>query len=304
MLSIQQKLTDMGLIKAGNSRYLRFYLSYLVTHFDVAFSVESQDKEELQLKVYRALITHLDSQQKELRVNELNKCVLEHLLPNNSFDWIDKNEDRIVYFVWSMLRLMTTTKMNIDDNQHDLNYTFRLSECLEFMNKGQRNLYQRVGVNKLPLHRSEALIAIYDFFDQWKANAAAKERLMNILKEKWLYIAAEIRPDYSWLESRNKQQNIWLNHYIKSKLEYLPHMPPPVSATQYHNVNIALIDTLFTLKKGVIRNPIEESKKEKATTINKPYQEYLTCHEVLHNMMKAWKQKLYRKNHSKHSSKS
>ncbi len=290
MVSIKQKLTEKGLSKAGNSRYLRFYLSYLVTHFDVAFSVESQDKEELQLKVYHALITHLDSHQQELRVNELNQRVLEHLLPNRSFDWIDKSEDRIVYFVWSMLRLMTTTEMNIDDNHLDLNYTFRLSECLEFMNQGKRNLYQRVGVNKLPLHRSEALMAIYDFFDQWKANAVAKERLMTILKEKWLYIAAEVQPDYSWLESKNKPQNIWLNHYIKSKLEYLPHLPPPVTATQYHNVNVALIDTLFTLKNGVIRNPIEEN----TTAKRKPYQKYLTCEEVLHNMMKAWKQKVYR----------
>lgn len=207
---------------------------------------DCQDKKELQLKISMVLLRRkLDV---EGLINRMNCAALESLLPERSFDWIDKNDDRIVYFVWSLLRLTTPRSLKIDDNKYDFRFSTRLTHCIEYVNDKQVNYYQKLNLNPLPLHRSEALALIYDFFDQWDATSRSKEKLMLFLKEKWLYIASKLRPDYSWIDPKNKQQNDWISNYISSQLEWLPHLPPPMTTSQRYNINIVNLDTLFIFR--------------------------------------------------------
>ncbi|MGR3130910.1 hypothetical protein ABMX79_13610 [Vibrio vulnificus] len=293
MASREASLIENGLFRANNERYLKFYWGYLAKNMNNILGRDCQDKKELQLKISMVLLRReLDV---EGLINRMNRAALESLLPERSFDWIDKNDDRIVYFVWSLLRLTTPRSLKIDDNEYDFRYSTRLTHCTNNINDKQVNYYKKLNLNPLPLHRSEALALIYDFFDQWSATAHSKEKLMLILKEKWLYIASDLRPDYSWIDPKNKQQNTWMSNYISSQLEWLPHLPPPMTTSQTYNINIANLDTLF-----VFRTNFGQKKRKDNTERSTR----LTHAEFMYKMMKAWKQKQFREKARRASAKS
>ncbi|EJL8259011.1 TPA: hypothetical protein ACMDWR_002970 [Vibrio cholerae] len=299
MNKTEKELVDKGLFRANNIRYLRFYAAYISAHADIRFTFQSQDKEELQRKIKLAL----NNQRNDLepKIEDMNKQALKSLLADRSFAWIDKKEDRIVYFAWSLLRFVSTISDDFDDHKRGFDYTFGTIYCKNNLHNEETNPYQKSGLNQLPLSRIEAHELIYEFFDQWQANTVAKDRLMSLLKEKWIYIANELRPDYSWIDPKNKKQNIWIYNYIKSKLEFLPHLTPPISTAQYYNTNIALLDTLFTCRNGAIRRekPLpRELELSPLRTFN------LLSNEVMYTMMKAWKQKQYREKTGRASAKS
>ncbi|ELA8118022.1 hypothetical protein RGL59_004239 [Vibrio parahaemolyticus] len=293
MASREASLIENGLFRANNERYLKFYWAYLAENMNNILGRDCQDKKELQLKISMVLLRRkLDV---EGLINRMNRAALESLLPERSFDWIDKNDDRIVYFVWSLLRLTTPRSLKIDDNKYDFRFSTRLTHCIEYVNDKQVNYYQKLNLNPLPLHRSEALALIYDFFDQWDATSRSKEKLMLFLKEKWLYIASDLRPDYSWIDPKNKQQNTWTSNYISSQLEWLPHLPPPMTTSQTYNINIANLDTLF-----VFRTNFGQKKRKDNTERSTR----LTHAEFMYKMMKAWKQKQFREKTRRASAKS
>ncbi|EGR8991570.1 hypothetical protein BST55_19325 [Vibrio vulnificus] len=293
MASREASLIENGLFRANNERYLKFYWAYLAKNMNNILGRDCQDKKELQLKISMVLLRRkLDV---EGLINRMNCAALESLLPERSFDWIDKNDDRIVYFVWSLLRLTTPRSLKIDDNKYDFRFSTRLTHCIEYVNDKQVNYYQKLNLNPLPLHRSEALALIYDFFDQWDATSRSKEKLMLFLKEKWLYIASKLRPDYSWIDPKNKQQNDWISNYISSQLEWLPHLPPPMTTSQRYNINILNLDTLFIFRTNF------GSKKRKGNT---EHNKRLTHAEFMYKMMKAWKQKQFREKTGRASAKS
>ncbi|KJY81674.1 hypothetical protein TW81_17345 [Vibrio galatheae] len=297
MITSEQALTKIGLFRANDERYLKFYWGYLGKNFDRIMGLDCQDKRELQHKISMVFMrTDLDVIG---LVNRLNTAALDSLVPEKSFDWIDKNDDRVVYFVWSMLRLATPRALKIDGRESGLRYARRLDDCLYYIDSKRSNYYKSLKLNPLPMHRSEALPLIKDFFDQWNVTARSKEELMLTLKEKWLYIASDLRPDYSWIDPKNKQQNAWASNYISSQLEWLPHLPPPLTTSQTYNINIANLDTLFTFNKGQVRNPSERDDKKKTE-----YKEWLSHTDVMHKMMKAWKQKQFREKARRASAKS
>ena len=302
----EEKLAERGLFRVNNVRYLKYYLFYISQNTDISYSVESEDKEELQRKINMAINnvhTGIYSQ-----IEKMNEQAIKHLLPNRSFRWIEKNEDRMVYFVWSMLRFVSTRTDDLDEQNRAFSYDFSVRRCLRHLDDEERNPYHISGLNKLPLNSAEALELIYDFFDQWDAKASAKEKFMDILKEKWRYISHHLNPNYSWIEPKNKAQNIWIYNYIKSKLEFLPHLIQPVSAAQYYNSNIAILDTLFTCHQDEILNPNRRRNKRKSSSStedsSRNEERYITSNDVMYKMMKAWKQKRFREKTGRTSAKS
>lgn len=300
-MDIESRLREKGLYGVNNTRYLKFYVSYIRDNLDaLKSSYECQDKEELQQKI--RLIFNNAHCDLESHVEEMNKQALNNFLPDKSFEWIDKREDRIVYFAWSILRLVINRKQEGD--KYSFGYTLRLNLCLENLKNEDENLYFNSNLNRLPLNKSEMRELIFDFFDQKNAKASAKEKLMNLIKDKWLYVSNDIDPDYSWIEEKNKKQNIWIYNYLKAKGYFLPHLTKPVSASQYYNTNIAILDSLFVLTGGSVINTSVKKTKETDSDVDdidtpqeksqQHREQRLTSDKVMYKMMKAWKQQLYR----------
>jgi len=322
-MTIEEILKSKGLYEVNNIRYLKFYMSYIYEEFDeIPMSKESQNKEDLQRKInyiFNNAVYDLES-----HVEDMNKKSIENFLPDNSFIWIDKNEDRMNYFIWSILRLMTYRR--VDDQNNKFGYKLSLDDCLKNLKERERNPYYSSELNLVPLNRIEMRNLVFDFFDQWDAKASAKEKLMRKLKKEWIYVTNDLDPDYSWIDEKNKKQNIWIYEYIKSKDYFLPHLPKPASLKQFYNMNIAILDSLFVLGNGKVNDTSNKisTPKEDVSKVNSlkeieleeyisgectseddiaaeetseevtPKTNQISHDDVMYKMMKAWKQQVYR----------
>ncbi|WP_418103797.1 hypothetical protein [Vibrio harveyi] len=281
-MTIENALREKGLYDVSEVRHLKFHVSFLSNDARrLGLASESQNKVELQRKLNFCLNNLSDPP-----IEEMNTKVLLNFLSDKSFHWIDKSEDRINYFVWSMLRLVTYRE--VDEHENKFGYKLKLKPCLENLDKRKLNPYRDSRLNTLPLNKNEMRELIFDFFDGWDVKASAKEMLMKKLRREWIYITNELDPDYSWIEKKNKKQNFWIYKYLKSKDYFLPHFIKPVSTTQVYNTNIAILDSFFVLTDGEIT--IQDSEGNDLQ---------VTYDEIMHKMMKAWKQQLYREKKDK-----
>ncbi|GLO59587.1 hypothetical protein MACH09_00950 [Vibrio sp. MACH09] len=266
-------LEKKGLCNVNNIRNLKFYLSYLCHHLDeIKVSRQGDGKADLQKKIY---YTYQDPTfNLDPHINLMNESATRSLLSNNAFDWIDKSEDRVNYFVWSMLRLATYDE--VTSSNHKFGFTFDIERCIENLEESDKNLYIDLGLDTYPLCRKDVRETIYEFFDVWEAHASAKERFMKRLKRQWISLTNRISPDYSWISPSSKKQNLWIYNYIYKSKIYVPHIPQPTSTKEHYNANIAIIDSYLSLDRDTRRD------------------DYLPPHKIMSRMKKAWQQHEHR----------
>ncbi|MEK2096988.1 hypothetical protein WOB89_11185 [Vibrio parahaemolyticus] len=223
---------DSTIIKTSNLRECHFYWKYMVNSgfkmppmpskagdFCYAFNSNfgRQQWTDEELKTY---------------IQAMKDAANAQLIPQKELEWIDHRDERLCYWIWSILRL-AIHNYDVQSDGLELNYD-------------QYNLdrpYLQLGLNQLPLTSRERYELIIEFFDTATATIEQKRGILAGLRRDWegVYSTEKfLRPN-----SDEEGYGAWLWNYVTSNENYpIQHwfLPQPKKPDDMFKAAIAAFD--------------------------------------------------------------
>lgn len=203
------------------------------------------------------------------KVEYLKTHINNNLLPIRELEWIDKNNKRLCYYIFSIILFL---------NKTEVDSTFYLISGLNVINtKNIRNnsndrYYDSFKLNKNVIDINDIHYKIILFFDLLDINYDLKLRILSAIKKLWSKISKD---KYNWLSSKDEEQIDWMYSYLEKH-----NMTPwffenrDTKTHQFYSC-LAIID---------LWDPQDIPENS------------LSKHQFLNKMQKSWSQKKYRLN--------
>lgn len=256
-------------------REARYYLITLLDHKNINeydIGIISNQSATQQLKIINNKINDTCLGIENLKadiINDIKNKASNDLIPMRELEWIDKNNKRLCYYIFSIILFLNKTE--VED-------TFYLMSGLNVLNtKNIRNnsndrYYDLMKLNKNVMNINDIHHEIILFFDLLDINYNLKLRMLSSLKKLWSKISKD---KYNWLSSKDEEQIDWMYSYLE-KYNMTPWFfeNRDTKTHQFYSC-LAIID---------LWDPQDIPENS------------LSKHQLLNKMQKSWSQKKYRLN--------
>lgn len=227
--------TNTEYIQTKNLRECRFYWAYL-KKIAPNLPVEPTTANEYCIKINECLNSYQAPQAElENKIEKMKQAAIDSLIPKKELEWLDKEQERLCYWVWCYCRLADRStdivwgdglKINLDPNQNS-----------------EGSIYESLQLDKAPLTAKERYDLIIKFLDRGKSNLDKKRELLNFWKETWGGVYAT--ETFLWLDNEDTKQCEWASKYLANSKEYqIPtwFIPTPTTSQQMFDATIAAFD--------------------------------------------------------------
>ncbi|MEZ8215292.1 hypothetical protein ACED61_17605 [Vibrio sp. 1F148] len=269
-------------IKTTNLRKLRYYekkFSFFVSgesrtydNSDIDFRLDNINNllNEIMEKDKKYIKQGLLSLRRDAEIN---------LIPDSKLSWIDKENKRLCYFIWSFIRLANEDKIEqtIEYNQSifkdkNSNYLINSSMLFGLPLSNKEFIYLNLNLHNKPCNINEIHTLIINYIDDVDLSIDKKEKLISNIYLIWSDI--EKKEKYSWINKENLEQLQWIIDYLYKSNISIEFIPVHTNKCQIYHVIISALD-LWNENDNYLFFNID-----KKTLISK--------------MKKSWKQKQYR----------
>lgn len=269
-------------IKTTNLRKLRYYekkFSFFVSgesrtydNSDIDFRLDNINNllNEIMEKDKKYIKQGLLSLRRDAEIN---------LIPDSKLSWIDKENKRLCYFIWSFIRLANEDKIEqtIEYNQSifkdkNSNYLIDSSMLFGLPLSNKEFIYLNLNLHNKPCNINEIHTLIINYIDDVDLSIDKKEKLISNIYLIWSDI--EKKEKYSWINKENLEQLQWIIDYLYKSNISIEFIPVHTNKCQIYHVIISALD-LWNENDNYLFFNID-----KKTLISK--------------MKKSWKQKQYR----------
>ncbi|MDH5938685.1 hypothetical protein L8R84_21515, partial [Vibrio splendidus] len=209
-------------IKTTNLRKLRYYekkFSFFVSgesrtydNADIDFRLDNINNllNEIMEKDKKYIKQGLLSLRRDAEIN---------LIPDSKLSWIDKENKRLCYFIWSFIRLANEDKIEqtIEYNQSifkDKNSNYLINSSMLFGSSPSNKefTYLNLNLHNKPCNINEIHTLIINYIDDIDLPIDKKEKLISNIYIIWSDI--EKKEKYSWINKENLEQLQWIIDYL------------------------------------------------------------------------------------------
>lgn len=251
-------------VKGRTLRECNFYWDYMLDDGIHMPLDRPQNATDICYIINRLLIdTQIDDNNICTYIQKMTDAANGRLIPEKELEWIDRRDERLCYWIWSILRLAVN---NYEAHSDGLELSF-----------DQYNLdrpYLNFELNGLPLTARERYDLIIKFFDVTTATIEQKRRILNGLRHDWERVYSTekfLRPN-----SDEEGYGAWLWNYVTSNEEYpIQHwfLPQPKKPDDMFKAAVAAFDVwgedTSTKKLFIIRMKKAWSQKKHRMAIAK-----------------------------------
>ncbi len=271
-------------IKTTNLRKIRYYekkFSLFVNEKEKTY--DNADIDFRLDNINNLLIEVMEKENQDIKKDllSLKRGAEINLIPDNKLSWINKENKRLCYFIWSFLRVANKEKIKqlieynpsvFSDNKSNLLMHFSTVFGGAFLK--EELIYETLNLHNKPCDINEIHKLIIDYIDDVELTVDEKEKLINNIYYIWSDI--EKNEKHSWIDKNNFEQLQWIIDYLYKSTISIDFIPVHANKCQMYHAIISAIDLWDEHDTSIIY------KIEKKPFINK--------------MKKSWKQKQYRDN--------
>ncbi len=224
---------DSTIIKTSDLRKCHFYWSHLSWH-GFKMPVKPDNAKDMCTAINSVLIEHnLGDQETQNHVENMVNEANGKLLPKEDLEWFSYKDERLCFWMWSILRLLV-----VNPNSELLHGLAFNAEQAAYQRP-----YEKQTLNLRPLTRRERYNLIINFFDTCLAPIDRQRALLNELREKW----DEVYSIEKFLKPNSSEEDygLWLWKYVTTNEEFsIPHwfIPVPKKPKDMYDSAIAAFD--------------------------------------------------------------
>ncbi len=269
-------------IKTTNLRKLRYYEKYFSRRVNGESRTYDNADIDFRLENINNLLEKIvDKEEKDIKQGllSLKRDAEKNLIPDSKLSWIDKENKRLCYFIWSFIRLANKDKIKqtIEYNQsiftdENSNYLFDFSMIFGSFLSGKEFIYLNLNLHNKPCNINEIHELIINYIDDIYLTIDEKEKLINNIY--LIFSNIEKKEKHHWINESNQGQLQWIIDYLYKGEISIDFIPVHTNKSQMYNGIISALDLWNENDKSII------FKIDKKTFISK--------------MKKSWKQKQYR----------
>ncbi|HHE1173756.1 TPA: hypothetical protein ACN318_004972, partial [Vibrio parahaemolyticus] len=162
-------------IKTTNLRKLRYYEKQF-SHF-VSGESKTYDNADIDFRldnINNLLTKIMEKENQDIKQDllSLKREAEKNLIPDNKLSWIDKENKRLCYFIWSFLRLANKDKIKqtieykpgiFSDNKSNFLMSFSTIFGVNFLN--EELVYETLNIHNKPCNINEIYTLIINYID-------------------------------------------------------------------------------------------------------------------------------------------
>lgn len=269
-------------IKTTNLRKLRYYEKYFSLLINGKEKTYDNADIDFRLNNINNLLREVVEREEQaitIDLLSLRRDAETHLIPDNELGWINKENKRLCYFIWSFLRLATKDKIKelieykpsifSDENSSPL---ISLSTVFGANFLKEEIIYEKLNLHNKPCDINEIHNLIIHYIDDVRLTIDEKEKLINNIYLIWSDIVK--KENHNWININNIEQLQWIIDYLYKSTMSIDFIPIHANKCQMYHAVISALDLWDEHEKSAFYNI------EKKSFIAK--------------MKKSWKQKQYR----------
>lgn len=197
-------------------------------------------------------------------IQNMRNAALTWLLPQKELEWLDKEQERMCFWIWCCCRLLAT-----DDSIMSWN-----GLNLSFFQGGDPVPYSTLGISEYPRTAKERYLLIIEFLDRSKMSIESKRSLMEYWKQGWG--STYSTETFLWVDNNNDEQCDWFSSYLTTNDDFpIPNwfIPTPTTSQEKYDACIAAFDIwptdLSTKKLFIIKMKKAWSQKKHRIAMKK-----------------------------------
>lgn len=205
-----------------------------------------------------------DAETRRQYIKGMKDASLAQLVPQTELKWLNKEQERMCFWVWCCCRLLASNdSIKLWNNLN-----------LSFQQGGDPLPYSMLGISEYPITAEERHQFIVEFLDRSDMNLSLKRSLLEFWKQKWGEVYSTEK--FFWIENNDDEQCEWFANYITNNDDFhIPtwFIPEPTTAQEMYDASIAAFDIwqtdLSTKKLFVIRMKKAWSQKKHRLAMKK-----------------------------------
>ena len=256
---------DDGLtINTNNLRECRFYWRGMLTDC-FQLPPEPQKSQQYCTAINAAFdATNWDTDARRKYIKSMKNASLTQLIPQKELEWLDKEQERMCFWIWCCCRLLASNDSIKSFN--NLNLSFQ---------QGYNSLpYSILGISEYPRTAKERHQLIIEFLDKSSMSLDLKRSLLELWKQRWGDVF--LTEKFFWVDNNDDEQCEWFANYITNNDDFqIPtwFIPEPTTSQEMHDASIAAFDIwqtdVSTKKLFVIRMKKAWSQKKHRLAMKK-----------------------------------
>lgn len=228
-------MKDDGLtINTNNLRECRFYWRWMLAN-NAQLPPEPQKSQQYCTAINAVFDSeHWDTDTRRQYVKGMKEASLAQLVPQKELEWLDKEQERMCFWIWCCCRLLPDEKSFMLWN-NSLKLNFQLG--------GEPTPYNELGISGCPRTAKERHQLIVEFLDKSSMSLDSKRSLLEFWKKQWGDIF--LTEKFFWVDNKDDEQCKWFANYITSNDDFqIPtwFIPEPTTAQEMYDASIAAFD--------------------------------------------------------------
>ncbi|MGR5340968.1 hypothetical protein ACPV50_13685 [Vibrio astriarenae] len=226
---------DGSTINTNNIRECRFYWRGLLEN-GFRLPPEPQKSQQYCTAINAAFdATNWDTHTRREYVRDMKNASLAQLIPQKELEWLDKEQERMCFWIWCCCRLLASNDSIMLWNNPNLNLSFE---------QGFNPFpYSALGLSEYPRTAKERHQLIVEFLDKSSMNLDFKRSLLEFWKQHWG--ETFLTEKFFWVDNKDDEQCAWFANYITNNGDFqIPawFIPEPTTTQERYDACIAAFD--------------------------------------------------------------